>query len=58
MDAKGFIDLFESKLTVDQVQLIKDTIRHGWWGDGSGNIIALYIDSNEEFDKLTEWSKG
>lgn len=119
MDAKGFIELFESKLTVDQVQLIKDTIRHGWWGDadmdyangtkmsdvfitndahlgghfsgrkvsgmfraiykklgilgkagddimqihdwwgdGSGNIIALYIDSNEEFDKLTEWSNG
>lgn len=119
MDAKGFIELFESTLTGDQVQLIKDTINYGywgnadmdyeegpkmsevfitddthlgghfkgemiggmfkaiyeklgilrkagkdicqihdWWDDGSGSIIALAIDSDEELDKLTEWSKG
>lgn len=117
MDAKGFIELFESTLTGDQVQLIKDTINYGywgdaemdysegpkmseifitddahlgghfkgkmvggmfkaiyeklgilrkpgkdicqahdWWEDGSGSIIALAIDSDEESAKLSDWS--
>lgn len=31
---------------------------HDWWDDGTGDIIALAIDSDEEFDKLKEWSKS
>ena len=31
---------------------------HDWWEDGSGSIIALAIDSDEESAKLTEWSKS
>lgn len=33
MKAKEFIEIFESSLTCEQVQLIKDTIYHGYWGD-------------------------
>ena len=119
MKAKEFIELFESSLTGEHVQLIKDTIRYGywgdasmdfsngtkmsdvfitndahlgghfsgrkvsgmfraiykklgilgkagvdirqihdWWDDGTGDIIALALDSNDEFDKLKEWSKN
>lgn len=119
MKAKEFIELFESSLNGEQVQLIKDTILYGywgeadmdyangtkmsdvfitddahlgghfsgrkisgmfraiykelgilgnagvdimqihdWWGDGSGNVISLHLDSGDEFDKLKEWSKN